>query len=164
MRLKKTKPSNDNTVTQTLTIHTVYGVWQPFCLARLKLQLHTQKRIYTLKRRLMINEIYAINETKIISILNPKCLFHFRFLFFDCQLHTSRKKFWEHIGEYIKKLWDEQENSLTISDVTGKITEEIFSPDTLFFSLYANHNAYVHMYLSCGSTLDSSKDSICLGH
>lgn len=39
----------------------------------------------------MINEIYAINETKIISILNPKCLFHFRFL--ECQLHTSRKKF-----------------------------------------------------------------------
>lgn len=104
IRFKK-KPSNDNTLTQTLTIHIVYGVWHLFRLARLKLQLHTQKRIYTLKRRLIINETHAINEIKIISILNPKCLFHFRFLFWVSTTHFQekvlRRTFW---GVYKKAM------------------------------------------------------------
>lgn len=53
----------------------------------------------------MINEIYAINETKVISILNPKYLFHFRFLFRVSttyfQEKVLRRTFW---GEYNKAM------------------------------------------------------------
>lgn len=54
MRLKKTKPSKDNTVTQTLTIHTV-SIWSvtAFLFSKIKIpatyteeNLHTQEETH----------------------------------------------------------------------------------------------------------------------
>lgn len=164
----KENPLNKNILTQTVTIHIGYRAWQPLFSKVKTPATYIEKNLYTQETSNIWNTSNIC--LKVVSILNPKCLFHFIFPFWVVTIHFQekglRRTFWEvykkamrWIGKFLNYFRCDWESHW----------RNVLSWRPILFLICQSQRThpYVSIYL-LGPPLDSklhdSRDNICLGH